>query len=61
MNTVQSHRAHVLNLCYSIIEACSLTDIYGLKQQAELIVKEMGEEIGTKLKNDLPEEWGDLL
>ena len=57
MSAVQSHRAHVINLCYGVVEACSLTDLQSLKQQAELILNEMGNETKTTPAGD----FGDLL
>lgn len=60
-DAVQSYRARVINLCFNVIDSCSLTDIQVLKTQAEGLLIEMGLEIGKQLKKDMPEEWGDLL
>jgi hypothetical protein len=45
-DAVQSYRARVINLCFNVMDSCSLTDIHVLKTQAEGLLKEMGVEVG---------------
>lgn len=57
---IQSYRAHVINLCHGVVDACSVTDITVLQTQARLILKEMGmAEPHVKPKNE--DDWRDLL
>lgn len=59
---IQSHRAHVINLCHGVVDACSVTDITVLQTQARLILKEMGmEEPEPKAKPKDEDDWRELL
>ncbi len=58
MNAAQhTFRAHVMNLCFNVADACSLTDIEALRADARMILNEMG-----VVTPDTPQEdWRDLL
>lgn len=39
---VQAFRARVINLCFSVIDACELSDLHTITCQAHVLLEEMG-------------------
>lgn len=39
---VQAFRARVINLCFSVIDACELSDFHTITCQAHVLLEEMG-------------------
>ena len=52
----QAFRARVINLCFGVLDSCSLTDLDVLKTQAGVLMQEMGMSV-REVKHDDYEEF----
>lgn len=63
-DAIHTYRSHIIHLCQSVLDACSLTDIEALKTEARVILIDIGVVVGSLPKHSgatVVEDWKDLL